>query len=40
LIVLGIAIVLVIPSLALLYMLAQRDLVAEGDAPLSGRGDP
>jgi hypothetical protein len=33
LIVFGIAIVLVIPSLALLYTLAQRDLIAEGDAP-------
>ena len=35
LIVFGIAIVLVIPSLALLYTLAQRDLIAEGAAPLS-----
>ena len=33
LIVFGIAIVLVIPSLALLYTLAQRDLISEGDAP-------
>jgi cytochrome bd ubiquinol oxidase subunit II len=39
LIVFGVAIVLVIPSLALLYTLAQRDLIAEGDAPVPDRGE-
>jgi cytochrome d ubiquinol oxidase subunit II len=39
LIVFGVAVVLVIPSLALLYTLAQRDLIAEGDAPVPDRGD-
>ena len=39
LIVFGVAVVLVIPSLALLYTLAQRDLIAEGDAPVTDRGD-
>ena len=33
LIVFGVAVVLVLPSMALLYTLAQRDLVAEGEAP-------
>ena len=42
LIVFGAAIVLVVPSMALLYTLAQRDLVAEGEAPRArgGGGDP
>ena len=39
LIVFGVAVVVVIPSLALLYTLAQRDLIAEGDAPVPERGD-
>ena len=39
LIVFGVAVVLVIPALALLYTLAQRDLIAEGDAPVPERGD-
>ncbi len=38
LIVFGVAVVLVIPSMALLYTLAQRDLVAEGEAPQAPGG--
>jgi len=38
LIVFGVAVVLVIPSMALLYTLAQRDLVAEGEAPRAPTG--
>ena len=33
LIVFGIAVVLVLPALALLYTLAQRDMVTEGEGP-------
>ncbi len=33
LIVFGVAVVLVLPSIALLFTLAQRDVVAEGEAP-------
>ena len=33
LIVFGIAVVLVIPSIALLYTLAQRSLIEEGESP-------
>jgi hypothetical protein len=33
LIVFGIAVVLVLPALALLYTLAQRDIVSEGEGP-------
>jgi cytochrome d ubiquinol oxidase subunit II len=38
LIVFGVAVVLVLPSMALLYTLAQRDLVAEGEAPRAQTG--
>jgi len=33
LIVFGVAVMLVLPSIALLFTLAQRDLVAEGSSP-------
>jgi cytochrome d ubiquinol oxidase subunit II len=36
LIVFGVAVVLVVPSIGLLYTLAQRDIVAEGEAPQRG----
>jgi cytochrome bd ubiquinol oxidase subunit II len=37
LIVFGVAVVLVLPSIALLFTLAQRSLVAEGEAPQAPR---
>jgi cytochrome bd-type quinol oxidase subunit 2 len=37
LIVFGVAVVLVLPSMALLYTLAQRDLIAEGEHPQPDR---
>jgi cytochrome d ubiquinol oxidase subunit II len=38
LIVFGVAVVVVLPSIALLYTLAQRDLVSEGDGPPASPG--
>jgi cytochrome bd-type quinol oxidase subunit 2 len=44
LIVFGVAVVLVLPSIALLFTLAQRSLVSEGEAPQAtgtgGGSDP
>ena len=37
LIVFGVAVVLVLPSMALLYTLAQRDVIAEGEHPQPDR---